>query len=185
MLKHRTVDDYVIPKVYNQHSKPPHHYGMLLFYKKFQYFFTFIYQLFPHPECMFLTALGNGGTKMALGTFDPQVCEFFFFSFLYCFVLPSPAGNILVKQQENPAFKYYRQLPPFVWAEFSLHWLRSIHCVCNMCNVCNVCVVPQRELLTRARSEEMGRSVPGLPVGWMKVKQTLNSHIKLFHLLVS
>uniref|UniRef100_A0A4W5MKK1 Uncharacterized protein n=1 Tax=Hucho hucho TaxID=62062 RepID=A0A4W5MKK1_9TELE len=32
----------------------------------------------------------------------------------------------------------------------------------------------KRELLTRARSEEMGRSVPGLPVGWMKVKQTLN-----------
>uniref|UniRef100_A0A674AFA6 Ubiquitin carboxyl-terminal hydrolase n=1 Tax=Salmo trutta TaxID=8032 RepID=A0A674AFA6_SALTR len=54
-------------------------------------------------------------------------------------------------------------------------------CVCNMCNVCNVCVVPQRELLTRARSEEMGRSVPGLPVGWMKFLDTVTGTYRYYH----
>lgn len=29
--------------------------------------------------------------------------------------------------------------------------------------------ISQREPLTRARSEEMGRTIPGLPDGWMKV----------------
>lgn len=35
--------------------------------------------------------------------------------------------------------------------------------------------ISQREPLTRARSEEMGRSVPGLPDGWMKVALVMAS----------
>uniref|UniRef100_A0A8C7I4Y1 Ubiquitin carboxyl-terminal hydrolase 8 n=1 Tax=Oncorhynchus kisutch TaxID=8019 RepID=A0A8C7I4Y1_ONCKI len=54
-------------------------------------------------------------------------------------------------------------------------------CVTCVCNVCNVCVVPQRELLTRARSEEMGRSVPGLPVGWMKFLDTVTGTYRYYH----
>ncbi|KAL1007626.1 hypothetical protein UPYG_G00089240 [Umbra pygmaea] len=36
----------------------------------------------------------------------------------------------------------------------------------------------KREPLTRARSEEMGRSVPGLPVGWMKFLDTVTAKHK-------
>uniref|UniRef100_A0A8K9UJL3 Ubiquitin carboxyl-terminal hydrolase 8 n=1 Tax=Oncorhynchus mykiss TaxID=8022 RepID=A0A8K9UJL3_ONCMY len=38
-----------------------------------------------------------------------------------------------------------------------------------------------RELLTRARSEEMGRSVPGLPVGWMKFLDTVTGTYRYYH----
>uniref|UniRef100_A0A8K9VGP0 Ubiquitin carboxyl-terminal hydrolase 8 n=1 Tax=Oncorhynchus mykiss TaxID=8022 RepID=A0A8K9VGP0_ONCMY len=40
---------------------------------------------------------------------------------------------------------------------------------------------PARELLTRARSEEMGRSVPGLPVGWMKFLDTVTGTYRYYH----
>uniref|UniRef100_A0A674AFN5 Ubiquitin carboxyl-terminal hydrolase n=1 Tax=Salmo trutta TaxID=8032 RepID=A0A674AFN5_SALTR len=36
-------------------------------------------------------------------------------------------------------------------------------------------------LLTRARSEEMGRSVPGLPVGWMKFLDTVTGTYRYYH----
>ena len=57
---------------------------------------------------------------------------------------------------------------------------RSV-CVCVLwsrgtCAKLCVCA-PQREPLTRARSEEMGRSVPGLPDGWMKVQLTFTLHL--------
>uniref|UniRef100_A0A673XFX0 ubiquitinyl hydrolase 1 n=1 Tax=Salmo trutta TaxID=8032 RepID=A0A673XFX0_SALTR len=39
----------------------------------------------------------------------------------------------------------------------------------------------KRELLTRARSEEMGRSVPGLPVGWMKFLDTVTGTYRYYH----
>ncbi|XP_071014547.1 ubiquitin carboxyl-terminal hydrolase 8-like isoform X1 [Oncorhynchus clarkii lewisi] len=42
-------------------------------------------------------------------------------------------------------------------------------------------VIPKRELLTRARSEEMGRSVPGLPVGWMKFLDTVTGTYRYYH----
>nr|XP_046204799.1 ubiquitin carboxyl-terminal hydrolase 8 [Oncorhynchus gorbuscha] len=35
--------------------------------------------------------------------------------------------------------------------------------------------------LTRARSEEMGRSVPGLPVGWMKFLDTVTGTYRYYH----
>uniref|UniRef100_A0A8C2YY69 Ubiquitin carboxyl-terminal hydrolase 8 n=1 Tax=Cyclopterus lumpus TaxID=8103 RepID=A0A8C2YY69_CYCLU len=38
-----------------------------------------------------------------------------------------------------------------------------------------------REPLTRARSEEMGRSVPGLPVGWMKFLDTVTGTYRYYH----
>uniref|UniRef100_A0A8D0AVK5 Ubiquitin carboxyl-terminal hydrolase 8 n=1 Tax=Sander lucioperca TaxID=283035 RepID=A0A8D0AVK5_SANLU len=40
---------------------------------------------------------------------------------------------------------------------------------------------PQREPLTRARSEEMGRSVPGLPDGWMKFLDTVTGTYRYYH----
>ncbi|XP_077419987.1 ubiquitin carboxyl-terminal hydrolase 8 isoform X1 [Vanacampus margaritifer] len=39
----------------------------------------------------------------------------------------------------------------------------------------------KREPLTRARSEEMGRSVPGLPVGWMKFLDTVTGTFRYYH----
>lgn len=39
----------------------------------------------------------------------------------------------------------------------------------------------KREPLTRARSEEMGRSVPGLPVGWMKFLDTVTGTYRYYH----
>ncbi|XP_062266019.1 ubiquitin carboxyl-terminal hydrolase 8 isoform X1 [Platichthys flesus] len=39
----------------------------------------------------------------------------------------------------------------------------------------------KRELLTRARSEEMGRSVPGLPDGWMKFLDTVTGTYRYYH----
>ncbi|KAM9423971.1 LOW QUALITY PROTEIN: ubiquitin carboxyl-terminal hydrolase 8 [Salvelinus alpinus] len=42
-------------------------------------------------------------------------------------------------------------------------------------------VIPKRELLTRARSEEMGRSVPGLPDGWMKFLDTVTGTYRYYH----
>uniref|UniRef100_A0A4W6CGX5 Ubiquitin carboxyl-terminal hydrolase 8 n=1 Tax=Lates calcarifer TaxID=8187 RepID=A0A4W6CGX5_LATCA len=45
-----------------------------------------------------------------------------------------------------------------------------------------LCVfIPQREPLTRARSEEMGRSVPGLPDGWMKFLDTVTGTYRYYH----
>ncbi|XP_041713556.2 ubiquitin carboxyl-terminal hydrolase 8 isoform X2 [Coregonus clupeaformis] len=41
--------------------------------------------------------------------------------------------------------------------------------------------IPKRELLTRARSEEMGRRVPGLPVGWMKFLDTVTGTYRYYH----
>uniref|UniRef100_A0AAY4DZU1 Ubiquitin carboxyl-terminal hydrolase 8 n=1 Tax=Denticeps clupeoides TaxID=299321 RepID=A0AAY4DZU1_9TELE len=41
--------------------------------------------------------------------------------------------------------------------------------------------VLQREPLTRARSEEMGRSVPGLPDGWMKFLDTVTGTYRYYH----
>uniref|UniRef100_A0A8C6U123 Ubiquitin carboxyl-terminal hydrolase n=1 Tax=Neogobius melanostomus TaxID=47308 RepID=A0A8C6U123_9GOBI len=38
-----------------------------------------------------------------------------------------------------------------------------------------------REPLTRARSEEMGRTVPGLPVGWMKFLDTVTGTYRYYH----
>ncbi|XP_063737808.1 ubiquitin carboxyl-terminal hydrolase 8 isoform X2 [Eleginops maclovinus] len=38
-----------------------------------------------------------------------------------------------------------------------------------------------REPLTRARSEEMGRSVPGLPIGWMKFLDTVTGTYRYYH----
>uniref|UniRef100_A0A667W8U8 Ubiquitin carboxyl-terminal hydrolase 8 n=1 Tax=Myripristis murdjan TaxID=586833 RepID=A0A667W8U8_9TELE len=38
-----------------------------------------------------------------------------------------------------------------------------------------------REPLTRARSEEMGRSVPGLPDGWMKFLDTVTGTYRYYH----
>uniref|UniRef100_A0A9J8DLM9 Ubiquitin carboxyl-terminal hydrolase n=1 Tax=Cyprinus carpio carpio TaxID=630221 RepID=A0A9J8DLM9_CYPCA len=43
-----------------------------------------------------------------------------------------------------------------------------------------VCVF-QRESLTRAHSEEMGRSVPGLPDGWMKFLDTVTGTYRYYH----
>ncbi|XP_029931686.1 ubiquitin carboxyl-terminal hydrolase 8 isoform X2 [Myripristis murdjan] len=40
---------------------------------------------------------------------------------------------------------------------------------------------PEREPLTRARSEEMGRSVPGLPDGWMKFLDTVTGTYRYYH----
>uniref|UniRef100_A0A667WJV1 Ubiquitin carboxyl-terminal hydrolase 8 n=1 Tax=Myripristis murdjan TaxID=586833 RepID=A0A667WJV1_9TELE len=48
-------------------------------------------------------------------------------------------------------------------------------------HVVGVCVFPQREPLTRARSEEMGRSVPGLPDGWMKFLDTVTGTYRYYH----
>uniref|UniRef100_A0A8D3C4M3 Ubiquitin carboxyl-terminal hydrolase n=1 Tax=Scophthalmus maximus TaxID=52904 RepID=A0A8D3C4M3_SCOMX len=42
-------------------------------------------------------------------------------------------------------------------------------------------LIPQREPLTRARSEEMGRSVPGLPDGWMKFLDTVTGTYRYYH----
>ncbi|CAL8243263.1 unnamed protein product [Lota lota] len=39
----------------------------------------------------------------------------------------------------------------------------------------------KREPLTRARSEEMGRSIPGLPVGWMKFLDTVTGTYRYYH----
>ncbi|XP_056134354.1 ubiquitin carboxyl-terminal hydrolase 8-like [Lampris incognitus] len=39
----------------------------------------------------------------------------------------------------------------------------------------------KREPLTRARSEEMGRSVPGLPEGWMKFLDTVTGTYRYYH----
>nr|XP_057944581.1 ubiquitin carboxyl-terminal hydrolase 8 isoform X2 [Doryrhamphus excisus] len=39
----------------------------------------------------------------------------------------------------------------------------------------------KREPLTRARSEEMGRSVPGLPDGWMKFLDTVTGTFRYYH----
>ncbi|XP_051580072.1 ubiquitin carboxyl-terminal hydrolase 8-like [Myxocyprinus asiaticus] len=39
----------------------------------------------------------------------------------------------------------------------------------------------KRELLTRARSEEMGRTVPGLPDGWMKFLDTVTGTYRYYH----
>uniref|UniRef100_A0A8C6PLA9 Ubiquitin carboxyl-terminal hydrolase n=1 Tax=Nothobranchius furzeri TaxID=105023 RepID=A0A8C6PLA9_NOTFU len=39
----------------------------------------------------------------------------------------------------------------------------------------------KREPLTRTRSEEMGRSVPGLPVGWMKFLDTVTGTYRYYH----
>uniref|UniRef100_A0A8C7WLT4 Ubiquitin carboxyl-terminal hydrolase n=1 Tax=Oryzias sinensis TaxID=183150 RepID=A0A8C7WLT4_9TELE len=39
----------------------------------------------------------------------------------------------------------------------------------------------QREPLTRARSEEMGRTVPGLPDGWMKFLDTVTGTYRYYH----
>ncbi|XP_033841814.1 ubiquitin carboxyl-terminal hydrolase 8 [Periophthalmus magnuspinnatus] len=39
----------------------------------------------------------------------------------------------------------------------------------------------KREPLTRARSEEMGRTVPGLPVGWMKFLDTVTGTYRYYH----
>uniref|UniRef100_A0A6Q2Z392 Ubiquitin carboxyl-terminal hydrolase n=1 Tax=Esox lucius TaxID=8010 RepID=A0A6Q2Z392_ESOLU len=39
----------------------------------------------------------------------------------------------------------------------------------------------KREPLTRARSEEMGRSVPGLPIGWMKFLDTVTGTYRYYH----
>uniref|UniRef100_A0A671XVV9 Ubiquitin carboxyl-terminal hydrolase 8 n=1 Tax=Sparus aurata TaxID=8175 RepID=A0A671XVV9_SPAAU len=45
-----------------------------------------------------------------------------------------------------------------------------------------LCVfIRQREPLTRARSEEMGRSVPGLPDGWMKFLDTVTGTYRYYH----
>lgn len=43
-----------------------------------------------------------------------------------------------------------------------------------------VCEI-KREPLTRARSEEMGRSVPGLPDGWMKFLDTVTGTYRYYH----
>ncbi|XP_058854633.1 ubiquitin carboxyl-terminal hydrolase 8-like isoform X1 [Acipenser ruthenus] len=40
---------------------------------------------------------------------------------------------------------------------------------------------PQRDPLTRARNEEMGRSVPGLPNGWMKFLDTVTGTYRYYH----
>ncbi|XP_041074087.1 ubiquitin carboxyl-terminal hydrolase 8-like isoform X3 [Polyodon spathula] len=40
---------------------------------------------------------------------------------------------------------------------------------------------PQQEPLTRARNEEMGRSVPGLPHGWMKFLDTVTGTYRYYH----
>uniref|UniRef100_A0A671XVX7 Ubiquitin carboxyl-terminal hydrolase 8 n=1 Tax=Sparus aurata TaxID=8175 RepID=A0A671XVX7_SPAAU len=46
----------------------------------------------------------------------------------------------------------------------------------------DLCVfIRQREPLTRARSEEMGRSVPGLPDGWMKFLDTVTGTYRYYH----
>uniref|UniRef100_A0A674MDQ3 Ubiquitin carboxyl-terminal hydrolase n=1 Tax=Takifugu rubripes TaxID=31033 RepID=A0A674MDQ3_TAKRU len=42
-------------------------------------------------------------------------------------------------------------------------------------------VGPLREPLTRARSEEMGRTVPGLPDGWMKFLDTVTGTYRYYH----
>ncbi|XP_030232312.1 ubiquitin carboxyl-terminal hydrolase 8 [Gadus morhua] len=39
----------------------------------------------------------------------------------------------------------------------------------------------KREPLTRARSEEMGRSIPGLPNGWMKFLDTVTGTYRYYH----
>lgn len=39
----------------------------------------------------------------------------------------------------------------------------------------------KREPLTRARSEEMGRTVPGLPAGWMKFLDTVTGTYRYYH----
>ncbi|KAM4602694.1 ubiquitin carboxyl-terminal hydrolase 8 isoform 2-T2 [Polymixia lowei] len=39
----------------------------------------------------------------------------------------------------------------------------------------------KREPLTRARSEEMGRSIPGLPDGWMKFLDTVTGTYRYYH----
>ncbi|CAL8350096.1 unnamed protein product [Merluccius merluccius] len=39
----------------------------------------------------------------------------------------------------------------------------------------------KREPLTRARSEEMGRSIPGLPIGWMKFLDTVTGTYRYYH----
>ncbi|XP_063044416.1 ubiquitin carboxyl-terminal hydrolase 8 [Engraulis encrasicolus] len=39
----------------------------------------------------------------------------------------------------------------------------------------------KREPLTRARSEEMGRTVPGLPIGWMKFLDTVTGTYRYYH----
>uniref|UniRef100_A0A3B4ZR39 Ubiquitin carboxyl-terminal hydrolase 8 n=1 Tax=Stegastes partitus TaxID=144197 RepID=A0A3B4ZR39_9TELE len=48
-------------------------------------------------------------------------------------------------------------------------------------NKVNVCFLSKREPLTRARSEEMGRSVPGLPDGWMKFLDTVTGTYRYYH----
>uniref|UniRef100_A0A8C6TWG1 Ubiquitin carboxyl-terminal hydrolase n=1 Tax=Neogobius melanostomus TaxID=47308 RepID=A0A8C6TWG1_9GOBI len=45
----------------------------------------------------------------------------------------------------------------------------------------NVRTAVAREPLTRARSEEMGRTVPGLPVGWMKFLDTVTGTYRYYH----
>ncbi|KAG5270624.1 hypothetical protein AALO_G00194750 [Alosa alosa] len=45
----------------------------------------------------------------------------------------------------------------------------------------NVVSEIKREPLTRARSEEMGRTVPGLPVGWMKFLDTVTGTYRYYH----
>ncbi|XP_067874408.1 ubiquitin carboxyl-terminal hydrolase 8 [Heterodontus francisci] len=39
----------------------------------------------------------------------------------------------------------------------------------------------QRDTLTRARSEEMGRTVPGLPLGWMKFLDVVTGTYRYYH----
>uniref|UniRef100_A0A3B5MTY9 Ubiquitin carboxyl-terminal hydrolase 8 n=1 Tax=Xiphophorus couchianus TaxID=32473 RepID=A0A3B5MTY9_9TELE len=47
--------------------------------------------------------------------------------------------------------------------------------------LCECLFGSQREPLTRARSEEMGRSVPGLPDGWMKFLDTVTGTYRYYH----
>uniref|UniRef100_A0A8C4NYN4 Ubiquitin carboxyl-terminal hydrolase 8 n=1 Tax=Dicentrarchus labrax TaxID=13489 RepID=A0A8C4NYN4_DICLA len=50
-----------------------------------------------------------------------------------------------------------------------------------LCEVSVCMFIPQREPLTRARSEEMGRSVPGLPDGWMKFLDIVTGTYRYYH----
>ncbi|KAJ8398277.1 hypothetical protein AAFF_G00428470 [Aldrovandia affinis] len=45
----------------------------------------------------------------------------------------------------------------------------------------NAGVELKRDPLTRARNEEMGRSVPGLPIGWMKFLDTVTGTYRYYH----
>ena len=85
--------------------------------------------------------------------------------------LDSPAPNHLVSEIKVSPFIRDFKLQARYYSKFPLQYRNICVCVCVCVCVCARARLPQREPLTRARSEEMGRSIPGLPIGWMKVPE--------------